>query len=327
MSNRRLWIAITLVVAAGTTLGLSRRTSSRPPEQDMGARRERALATAKQFLATAGLPLPQSDPTFKLLDESWRRRNGCELSWVGTYRLELTPDGDSVVSFHNYAREAAQVRGLDRTGSSIFHSSREAAEFLTRMAKALGLPPSGTLSELKLAGDNAPGHGDANRAGIATATFVIHPSDYPFLHCGNGMTVSVDPQDGVLTYFAASWDNVIMPSKPAATPSLARTEAEKLATPLYLKHRRPLFRSADAPTNAKLGWVVPNPSYGSGHPPLSSSARPYRVRLAWVVYFGPDAVFIDPYDGSVLGGLETKGATKARVGGVDGRTGPARRWE
>lgn len=117
-----------------------------------------------------------------------------------------------------------------------------------------------------------------------------------------------------------------MPDAPAP-PKLSKSEAEKLANPAYLQHRRPLFRHSDAPTNAKLGWVVPNPSYGSGYPPLSSSARPYRVRLAWVVYFGEDAVFIDPYGGSVLGGLETKGATKARVGGVDGRTGPARRRE
>lgn len=159
------------------------------------------------------------------------------------------------MTFNNYAREAAQIRGLERTGRSMFRTDSEARVFLTKAATALGLPRSAKISNLKLAGDNAPGHGDTNRTGIATATFVVHPRDNPFLHCGNGMTVSVDPEDGVLTYFAASWDNVVLPSEPAAAPTLARATAERLATAAYLKQQRPQFRRANAPTSAKLGWV------------------------------------------------------------------------
>ena len=48
-----------------------------------------------------------------------------------------------------------------------------------------------------------------------------------------------------------------------------------------------------------------------------------RVRLAWVVYFGPDAVFIDPYDGSVLDGSEVEDANQALVGGLEGTPGRA----
>lgn len=255
MRNTRLWVAIIVVVAVGISIGTSRRTISKPQDQDTGARPERALAAAKRFLVTVGLPIPGTDPTVRLQNERWRSRFGCEINWVGTYRFELTPDGDSVVTFNNYAREAAQIRGLERTGRSMFRTDSEARVFLTKAATALGLPRSAKISNLKLAGDNAPGHGDTNRTGIATATFVVHPRDNPFLHCGNGMTVSVDPEDGVLTYFAASWDNVVLPSEPAAAPSLARATAERLATAAYLKQQRPQFRRANAPTSAKLGWV------------------------------------------------------------------------
>jgi hypothetical protein len=78
-----------------------------------------------------------------------------------------------------------------------------------------------------------------------------------------------------------------------------------------------LFRRASAPTRAKLAWIAPNESYGSRHRWVD--AWPQRVRLAWVVYFGEDAVFVDPYDGSVLGGLETAGANPAMI------AAPARR--
>jgi len=109
-----------------------------------------------------------------------------------------------------------------------------------------------------------------------------------------------------------------MPDAPAP-PKLSTNQAEKLATAAYLKQQRPQFRRANAPTSAKLGWVVPNPSYGSGYP--RSRVRPTPVRLAWVVYFGSEAVFIEPYDGSVLGGIEVKGAARPPVGGADGRPG------
>jgi len=48
-----------------------------------------------------------------------------------------------------------------------------------------------------------------------------------------------------------------------------------------------------------LGYVRPNGLFGGKQDP---DQVPFRLRLAWAVYFGEESVWIDAGDGSILGG-------------------------
>lgn len=110
--------------------------------------------------------------------------------------------GDYVVMFTNNWRIMQQVKRLDRTGRSIFRNVDEAKTFVFRLAKVLGVPEEARLDGFWFWCDDTPGHGDANKAGTACASFRLDAHGYPFVRpAGPGAMIEVDPQDGVLVRY------------------------------------------------------------------------------------------------------------------------------
>jgi len=104
--------------------------------------------------------------------------------------------------FTNNWRIMQQVKRLDRTGRSIFRNVDEAKTFVFRLAKVLGVPEEARLDGFWFWCDDTPGHGDANKAGTACASFRLDAHGYPFVRpAGPGAMIEVDPQDGVLVRY------------------------------------------------------------------------------------------------------------------------------
>ncbi|NLI01102.1 MAG: hypothetical protein GX446_16590 [Chthonomonadales bacterium] len=292
------------VLALVIVAGLLHRAGSQTQPEDPGEAKERALATAKRFLNTVGLPIPAEKATIterirsaspnNVLPDVW------EVRWGGTAVVEVGIDGKTVIAFSNHARTRRQLRGIERTGTAIWRNDDEARAYLWKVANAIGMPTDAQMDAFSYYGDNTPDRGDTNRAGCAYASFRVRPYGYPFLGPGPGARLTVDPQDGVLVYYFAVWDGVILPTSPPPSPTVSRDRAEAAATEAFLRHTRPQRRDSSAPTDAKLGWIAANGAFGSVHPWVTKP--PWKVRLAWVISFGRNAVYVDPYDGSILGG-------------------------
>ncbi len=311
MSTKAISLGFAGAIAVVGCAGLLFRALSQPQDRATGGSLEQARAVAERFLATAGVPTPSAEVLIR--EHRWSQRGSVlpdvwAVIWNGKATVEVSMDTMSAVSFTNDWRILEQVRHWNRTGRSIFRNEEDARRYLTNLARAVGVPEAARLEGFSYYGDDTPDRGDANRAGSAAASFRLSAHGYPFVTPGGpGAMIEVDPQDGMLVRYWASYDHVAIPDA-ATPPKLISAEAEKLGIGAYLQHTRPSLRRANAPTRALLGWVAPNQWYGSNH--RSAHDRPQRVRLAWVVYFGSEAVFVDPYDGEVLGGLAMKGGSK-----------------
>jgi hypothetical protein len=300
----RIVFGIVGVLALVTAAGLLHRALSQPRQAGSGTVQERALATAKRFLTTVGVPIPAEQATLtervrsaspnNVLPDVW------EVRWGGTAVVEVSADGTAVVAFSNLARTRQQLRGNERTGTVIWRDDDEARAYIWKVANAIGMPTGAHMDAFSYRGDNTPDRGDANRAGCAYASFRVRPHGYPFLGPGPGARLTVDPQDGVLVSYFAVWDGVILPTSPPASPTVTRDRAKAAATEAFHRYTKPRQRQSDTATDAKLGWIAANGAFGSAHPFVIRP--PWKVRLAWVISFGRDAVYVDPYDGSILGG-------------------------
>jgi hypothetical protein len=304
MKRTRLRVVAALIVTVAVSVGLLRCAWCRPEGNGSDDLSKRAIATARSFLEKMRLPIVLGEVRVEPLRRSWRPEDGWDIAWVGAYRLKMTPDGSRVRAFQKHSRELAQHKGIGRTGRSIFGTEDEAKRFLTKVAKSLGLPRGARLSEFRATRRSTPGGRGYAWGGSASARFTVPPPDYPVLHGGGGMTVCVDPQDGALTFYHASWDSFAMPPSPAPAPRVTRDKAKRAARAIYAQHGPSRRRSAPVVTRARLGWVVPNAGFGSRF--QRPGRRPQSLRLAWVVSFGSDEVFVDAYGGSVLGGLSMK---------------------
>jgi hypothetical protein len=285
-------LAAAFAVYAGVTVVSYRGYSA----QEVTA--QQAVVAASEFLQTCQLRPASGTPITRLRTKSdgWR---AWEVSWQGQYSLHVDARSGQVYRFHNYGREREQVKHIGRDRSPQI-ASREAAERVVwRLAQRLGLPKGATLKSLRMTAEGESG--DANRAGAVSAVFEVRYFGYSFLGESGELSLLVDPIDGTLVYFGRRLQPLIESHDVRIARDKAVGKARQVYASWYRTRRSP--HRGQYQGRVEVGYVYPNGAFGGKRYPPQV---PYRARLAYAVYFGQEAVWIDAADGSVLGGILLK---------------------
>ena len=271
---------------------------------------EAAVTSATRFLQACGLALPRKGTPHTSLSNragsGWEWRvTWQEPGWGGAYKVIIDARSGQVQSFFNYAREYEQVKGINRTGKKFYRSREEAENYLKHLAQAIGVPAGAVYWGLDIVEDKQPGRTDANPAGRVSISYVQRPYGYPILTAhgkeGAAMTVTADPQDGTVMFV---WKAPPVDIE-AHMVNFPKDKAVAKAKQVYAEY----YRTRTSPHKGtykgkvELGYVLPNGTFGGKRYPRQV---PFRIRLAWAVYFGEEAVWIDAGDGSILGGVILK---------------------
>lgn len=271
------------------------------PRQTPTTTKDQAAGLARKFLKLAGLPDPKQPPSVKAMPPSSVFRDRWEVVFSGEYRLTVLHNDGMVGSFQNQRRIEEQFKGKQDRSVRRFTSANQAASHLHALATKFGLRPQAKRTKLEYVNDGDPKKTDSNRAGRIHVQYRTKPFGYAFFppEMGNGMGLTIDPVDGALVSFAQSWDIKIESHTLGVSKTRAIAKAEAVFRPYRKKHRS-FHTTADEPVGkVELGYVLPNPAYGSKHPNPTTEKL---ARLAYIVYFGVETVWIDAATGKLLGG-------------------------
>ncbi len=257
---------------------------------------EAAKSRVDAFLRAVGLA-----PFTKRVDAELRltavRKSGArDREWsveqysgsYGKYTAHVDPRDGRILWFRNYTKEYEQVKGLWRTGTTFYKSMAEAKAHLWRLGRAIGLPPDAEMIGIRAYGDNTPGKGDANQAGSLGCTFGVYPTGDRSIEPMWIQTVSVDPQDGVVTHV---WQRPTWVLE-SGERNVSREEAIRAARLVYVADAK-RFRSHSDP------WPLD-----------AEKVRLFfgglvRIRLMWHVPFGG----VDPWGNEVHDSVSVDAAT------------------
>jgi hypothetical protein len=294
MKTKAIWVAVCLLMVAGSTtvLVLAQRSTSSTELTE-----RQAIDSAHRFLLAAGLQVPSTAPHTRL----YKKPDGWpvwQLEWANQYSVEMDARTGQVYWFANYGREYEQVKRIGRDGQPQIASREAAEQYCWQLAQRLGLPKGAYLKRLRMVAEGEARKGDANRAGSVSADFEVRYFGYTFLDEGGELGFSIDPLDGTLTFFSARAPTVIESHDVHIPQDEAVSKAKQVYANWYHTHRSP--HQGKYTGRVEIGYVYPNGAFGGkGYP----RQVPYRARLAYAVYFGQEAVWIDAADGSVLGGI------------------------
>lgn len=295
MKTKAFWVMLCLLMVAGsaTVWVLAQRNDSSGELTE-----QQAVDSAHRFLQAAGLPLPSTTPRTRLRTkrDGWRV---WQVEWTSQYSMEMDARTGQVYWFANYGREYEQVKRIGRDRQPKIASREAAEQYCLQLAQRLGLPKDAYLKRLRMVAEGETG--DANRAGSVTANFEVRYFGYTFLGEGGEVGISVDPLDGTLMFFSARAPTVIESHEVGIPRDKAISKAKQVYTDWYRTHRSP--HQGKYTGRVEIGYVYPNGLFGGKRYPPQV---PYRARLAYAVYFGEEAVWIDAADGSVLGGVLLK---------------------
>ncbi len=266
--------------------------------------KERAVKVTKLFLSNSSLMYSQIPEHVGYTVYPTGQRI-CRIEKNGEYLADLDAVSGQTLFFDNLRRIHDQVHNAGRTGLRKFSRREDASAYLWNLARRLGLPANAYMVRLDVIDDNDPHHTDSNRTGSIGASFSVRPHGYEFLGEGNGMSLVLDPQDGVLTFFVQRWTVQIVSwtKKLTSQQSLqhAKISYSKYLTDKYgTEWQSSNLASLDVP---KIGYVIPNELFYSG---IISDATSRKARLAWAVSFGKDVVWVDAGNGKILGGQQYK---------------------
>ncbi len=259
--------------------------------------RAAAVAAAKGFLKAIGrgdpgvpsqlakIPMPFGD--------IW------DVTWNDQYWFVIDAETIAIRMYENSGRVDDQVHRRNRTGLRVIASKQAAEECARDLATKLKFPGEAFVESSDVFDDDDPGKTDANKIGKATVRLATRPYGYPFLQGGNGMSFDIDPQDGLLVQLFQNWEVEIASHDPRIAKEAAAATSQNAYESHYSTRYSPLRGNQDGSKPPKLGYVVPNGMFGSK---LNETRRPFKARLAWVVYFGEESVWIDAGNGAVLGG-------------------------
>ena len=211
-----------------------------------------------------------------------------EIQFYGDYRVELDSRTGDLFLFENTRKSFELVYRLNRTGQRKIRTREEARARCLEVATALGLPARASLDKLEL----------KNSKGFVNAHFTEKPHGYPFLRGGNGTSVSLDPQDGMPERVGNHWrTQADRPNRRISEAKAVETANREYAR-LHVRSsgfHRGTYSPARPP---RLGFVVPNglSAAGMSRPPADQPAR-----LAWVVLFGEESVWVEAETGKVVG--------------------------
>jgi len=266
-----------LSIAAALATGCAKRSVSHVDAQNAAA----------AFLERAGLPIPSAAPSVEPYEVVSGLQPRLEVVYPGEYRFLLLREDGPVRSFSNEGRKreaAERPAGSPRRYATL----QQARLRIVRLANDLGLRPEAKLAEVKY-----HLHGDIG------GRFKTRPYGHRFKGQGNGMSLSIDPVDGTLLGFSQRWDIEIERPRVEIAKEVAIRTAEERFRSFHRKHHN-LHSGAGKPmTKIDLFYVVPNPAFDSGY---DYSQRVPVARLAYVVFFGKDNVWVDAAAGKVLGG-------------------------
>lgn len=292
MKPNALWVMLCLLVAvefAAVWVLAQRSTSSGELTE------QQAIDSAHRFLRAAGLQLPSNIPRTWLHTQrdGWRV---WQIEWTNQYSVEMDARTGQVYWFANYGREYEQVKRIGRDRPPQIASREVAEQYCWQLARRLGLPKDAYLKRLRIAAEGETG--DANRAGSVSANFEVRYFGYTFLNEGGEAGFSIDPLDGTLMFFSARAPTVIESHEVHISQTEAVSKAKQVYADWYRTRRSP--HQGKYTGRVQVGYVYPNGMFGGKRYPPQV---PHRARLAYAVYFGEEAVWIDAADGSVLGGL------------------------
>ncbi len=255
---------------------------------------EQAVAAANRFLQVCELA-PASAPRRARLRTGSGGWQFWEISWPGQYTCRIDARTGQVYLFSNYARVYEQVKRIGRERAPRIASQEAAEQYCWELARRLGLPKDAYLKSLRITKEG--GAGDANRAASISAVFDVRYFGYAFLSDGGEISITIDPLDGTLTYFSRRLDTMIESHDVRLSKSEAVQKAKQVYEGWYRTRRSP--HRGQYAGRVEVGYVYPNSNFGRK---ASPPQVPYRARLAYAVYFGEEAVWIDAANGSLLGG-------------------------
>lgn len=300
MNNRRqarIALLCSGLVLLALTAFFTWTTSRSESAQPLNA--ETAKQKAEAFLRSAGIAVPNLPVSIEEVESLFGRKRW-QVKWGDAYTVQIDAVTGEVRTFSNERRAWEQAKGVGRTGKTFYRSREEALQYVTRLAKQFGLPRSAVLKKFSCYADGESPHADASKAGYVAVTFHEKPFGYSSLSLcpENHMYVEVDAQDGTLVFFRWAWDTVQVESHTVSFPKGRAVEKAKQVYADYYRHRRSPHKGSYT-GKVELGYVRPNGLFGGKQYP---DQVPFRLRLAWAVYFGEESVWIDAGDGSILGG-------------------------
>lgn len=174
--------------------------------------------------------------------------------------------------------------------------------FMNALSKQLGCPGNYELTEFVI--DLKMVQGQMLMPRIK-AQYELKPYGYRLMYGFSSFGLKIDPRNGELISYGFTNDPYIIESH---VRSLTESSASEIAGKAY-KNAQKKYRARMplAPRSASIVYVVPNGMYRSEVVP--KAAKPYKMRLAWVIPFDfSDEVWVDAGDGKILGGkLDGKG--------------------
>lgn len=256
---------------------------------------------ARKLLKIASLPDPKNTAQVQELPEWAGLRDRWEVIFPGEYRFTIRKDTGMIGGFQNHRRIEEQFKRTQERSVKRFTSANEAASHLHSLATKLGLRSQAQRTKLEYVRDGDPMKTDANRAGRIFVNYRTKPFGYEFFGpvLGNGMGFTIDPVDGALVTFAQAWDFKIESHAVNISKAKATASAEVVFR-AYRKRHRSFHTTADQPVaKVKLKYVIPNAAYDSTYRDMKHERL---ARLAYIVYFGTESVWIDSATGKLLGG-------------------------
>jgi len=271
-----------------------------PGRQDE-VNKDRAIVLARKFISVANLTAPTQTPRVKSMPASSVFHDEWVVEFPGEYRLNIRKQDGVVASFTNDRRIYEQFKRMQDRSTRRFVSGGSAKTYAQSLAVKLGLAPQAKLDKLEYVRDGDPAGTDANRSGKILVRYRTMPFGYGFFgtSIGNGMGFTLDPVDGALVTFAQTWHTKIASHVVKVTKAKATAIAEHVFRSYRRKHKSFYTVPEQAVANVELKYVLPNAAFGSTYP---NRQREKLARLAYVVRFGKESVWIDAASGKLLGG-------------------------
>ena len=176
----------------------------------------------------------------------------------------------------------------------------EAQKKARSILKFLGMPDDAELEYSHNYGARFPTRDDSRIDGGYFFVFGLKKHGYRFHTNTNHWHCMIDWVDGKVNTAGTAYNSVPITSSLRIDREKAIRTARALLPELQRRRVvRPKLRK-DSNLRTMLKYVLPNDEYGG--PVKPSANRVFESKLAWIVFIGPDEVWIDADNGKLLGG-------------------------
>lgn len=272
------------------------------------------IQQARHFLQVCGLPSPQGEAQTKI-ETIYAPAVVWNITWNG-YDLDIEAATGHVINFQNYHRQDQRYHNVARTGERRFGSLEEASTEVWRLVRAIGIPDHAYLSAIAEHSDKELQAHDADPVDIgAGINWGFSDSlNYPLLglHPGegneSGISLMLDAEDGQLMFLSRNLRSIVESSNLQLTQPQALEIAQNAYRQWSTQDQSLIYpnNSSDMPT-VELGYVNRGGLFDFVNGARPRRTDPIQWRLAWGIYFGEAAIFVDAGNGEILGGQLARG--------------------